>query len=445
MSKPSAPKPPDPQKTAEAQTGTNLATAIANTQMGQVNQVTPDGSLTYAQTGMQTFTGPDGKTYNVPQYTATTTLSEPAQKIRDANNSASLNLANLAASQSSRAGDLLSRPMDTTQAPAMADRSGIGPAQYGQGPNAPTYETVQRSGDYQDLGTGPSYQRQSGDAGLVDTYQNDFTADRQRVEDALYSRLNPQLDLQRQQIQRELAGRGVKQGSAAYDRAMQEYGQTANDARFGAIMNAGAEQQRLQNEARAAAQFTNDARQTTYGNAANQNAYNNNLTAQERADQVATTGYNNTLVGQRLSDAMATAGFNNQAAGQTFGDQMAVTARNDANANNTVAQRMGLADALDRQRSQYLQEQFAIRNQPINEITALLSGSQVQTPQFGIAQPAQMPTTDVAGITQQGYQNSFANYQQKMNQYNATMGGLFDMGAAAIGGPLFTRPATKPA
>lgn len=403
--------------------------------MGQVNQVTPDGSLTYAQTGNQTFTGPDGKTYSVPQYTATTSLSEPAQKIRDANNSASLNLANLAASQSSRAGDLLSRPMDTTAAPAMADRSGITPAQYGASPTAPTYQTVAQGGDYQDVGAGPTYQRQSGDANLTDSYQNDFTADRSRVEDALFQRINPQLDTQRQQIERNLAARGVKPGSAAFDRAMQEYGQTANDARFGAIMNAGAEQERLQNQARAAATFTNDARQTTFTNAANQNAFNNDLTARERADSVSTTGYNNTLVGQRLADAISRAGFNNTAASQGFSDEMAVRGREDANANTGVAQRSALADALDRQRSQYLQEQFAVRNQPINEITALLSGAQVQTPQFGIAQPNAMPTTDVAGITQQGYGNQFANYQQKMDQYNATMGGLFDLGASWLGRP----------
>lgn len=447
MDKPDPPKPPDPKETAAAQTGQNVGTAVANTAMGQVNQVTPDGSLTYSQTGTYKWTDPNsGRVYDLPQYTATTTLSQDAQNIRNANNEAQLNLANLAASQSSRAGDLLSRPMDMSTLPAAADRSGISAPQYGAGPNAPTYETVGQGADYQNLGAGPTYQRQSGDAGLVDNYQNDFTADRQKVEDALFSRINPQLDIQRENIQRELAARGVKPGSAAYDRAMQEYGQTANDARFGAILNAGTEQQRLSDQARAAAQFTNDARQTTFTNAANQNSYNNNLTAQERADQVNTTGYNNQMVGQRLSDALARAGFNNQAAGQTFADEMARSARNDNNANNNFSQRLTLADALDRARSQAMQEQFALRNQPINEITALLSGSQVATPQFGVAQPSQMPTTDVAGITQQGYQNQFNNYQQQMDQYGATMGGLFDLGSSLIGpGGWFGKGITKAA
>src|SRR6185295_19605013 len=39
--------------------------------------------------------------------------------------------------------------------------------------------------------------------------------------------------------------------------------------------------------------------------------------------------------------------------------------------------RQQLLDALDRRRAGGLQESLALRNQPINEITALLSGSQV--------------------------------------------------------------------
>lgn len=47
MGKGSAPKPTDPLETAAAQTGTNVSTAIANSYLNNVNQVTPDGTLTY--------------------------------------------------------------------------------------------------------------------------------------------------------------------------------------------------------------------------------------------------------------------------------------------------------------------------------------------------------------------------------------------------------------
>jgi len=140
MSKPRPPRPPDPNEVAASQTGVNIGTAVANTQMGQVNQVTPDGSLMYSQTGSQTYTDPStGRTYAIPQYTATTSLSPAAQAIRDQNNAASLNLATLGANQSARADDLLSTPFSMAGAPAAADRSGFGPASYGGDLNAPQF------------------------------------------------------------------------------------------------------------------------------------------------------------------------------------------------------------------------------------------------------------------------------------------------------------------
>ncbi len=72
-----------------------------------------------------------------------------------------------------------------------------------------------------------------------------------------------------------------------------------------------------------------------------------------------------------------------------------------------------------------LQSQLALRNQPINELTALLSAGQVQPPQF-----QNVPGIDVAGI-----QN--ANYGQQLGAYNANqaqMGGLFSAGASLIPG-----------
>ena len=48
MSKPDPPTPPNPYATAAAQTGTNVATGVANAYLNNVNQVTPQGNLTYS-------------------------------------------------------------------------------------------------------------------------------------------------------------------------------------------------------------------------------------------------------------------------------------------------------------------------------------------------------------------------------------------------------------
>jgi hypothetical protein len=89
MGKPKAPTPPDPQETAAASTGSNIGTAIAETNLGNVGQVGPGGSLSYGQTGTYTYTDPyTGQTYEIPQFTATTTLSPEKQALYDQMNSA---------------------------------------------------------------------------------------------------------------------------------------------------------------------------------------------------------------------------------------------------------------------------------------------------------------------------------------------------------------------
>ena len=81
---------------------------------------------------------------------------------------------------------------------------------------------------------------------------------------------------------------------------------------------------------------------------------------------------------------------------------------------------------------QAFQEAQATRNQPINEITALLSGGQVSQPQFQGANIGAIPTTDVAGIINQDYQNRMGQYQQQMAQRQNMLGGLFGLGSNLI-------------
>jgi len=126
---------------------------------------------------------------------------------------------------------------------------------------------------------------------------------------------------------------------------------------------------------------------------------------------------------RRYGDAMSQQGFQYQ---------QAIQGRSDAVADANFGQQGAIYDAQDNARLRELQTQLALRNQPINEITALMSGSQVQTPNFGIAQPSHIPTTDYAGIQQQGFANQMANYQTQNSNYQALMGGLFGLGRAGI-------------
>lgn len=81
---------------------------------------------------------------------------------------------------------------------------------------------------------------------------------------------------------------------------------------------------------------------------------------------------------------------------------------------------------------QAFQQAQATRNQPINEVTALLSGSQVSQPTFQNVHEPTIPTTDNAGIINTNYNQKLQNYQIQAQQQQALLGGLFGLGAAGL-------------
>lgn len=173
MGKPSAPTPPDPKATSAASTSTNVGTAISNAFLGNVNQVTPDGNLNYDQTGTHQWNDPyTGKTYDIPTFTATQTLSPEQQQLHDTNLGAQQNLSQLAKDQSGFLGDYMSKP-------------------FSYDPGA----------------------HENWSLGLYDKLNGQKTS---QGEEALRSRL---------------ADQGIKSGSEAYDREMRDYYNSQGDQR----------------------------------------------------------------------------------------------------------------------------------------------------------------------------------------------------------------------
>lgn len=224
------------------------------------------------------------------------------------------------------------------------------------------------------------------DAGPIKrSYNTDFSQDRQRVEEALMERMQGRLGRDKEALESRLASQGIRMGSEAYQGAMSDHGRQVNDARLGAILAGGQEQSRL-------------------------------------------TG----LEAQR-------AGFENAAQGQAFSQNTALS--QFGNANQTAAFNADLTrlNTQNQQRNQALQEQLALRNQPINEITALVSGSQVSQPNFITPQTAQLATTDFAGIQaahdsaqNARYANQLAARGQDMDLAGSVFGGLASIGASAV-------------
>lgn len=128
MGKGSEPKAPDPMKTALAQAKLNQSTAGLGQIMSMVNQVGPDGSLTYAQNGTRDYVDPfTGKVSKIPNYTATTTLSDAQQKIKNSQDAGQANIAGLLERLSAQFGGTLDKPMDLSNEAvesSIADRYG---------------------------------------------------------------------------------------------------------------------------------------------------------------------------------------------------------------------------------------------------------------------------------------------------------------------------------
>ena len=167
-----APAPTPPKETSAAQTGSNVSTGIANAYLQNMNEVTPDGTKTFEETGSASFTDPyTGETYDTPRFTVTQTLNEKQQAIKDQNDAASLNLSTLGNDLSGTLGDQLT-----------------GNFQLGN-------EAVE--GRLMELGS---------------------------------KRLNPMFANRSEDLRTRLANQGIKAGSEAYDREMGLLGQQENDA-----------------------------------------------------------------------------------------------------------------------------------------------------------------------------------------------------------------------
>ena len=118
--------------------------------------------------------------------------------------------------------------------------------------------------------------------------------------------------------------------------------------------------------------------------------------------------FGNAAQQQQFSQNAQRGTFANAALAQNF--QQAGTAFNAANAT----------------RQQYLDEQFALRNQPIRTRSArCCTGSQVSRPNFLNTGGATIPTTDVAGLINRNFDQQMAVQNQQPATANNIIGGLF--------------------
>ena len=177
---PKAPPVPDPEKVAAAQAASNVSTGVSNSWLGNANERGPLGNVNYKVTGHHYVGGQD-----VPSFTKITTLSPTQQRLYDQQTAIGGQENDIAGTELGQLKQSLSTPLN-----------------YDGLPQAPAY-------------------------------------DRQHYEDALNSRLEPQLQRDRSALEAQLANQGVRAGSEAYREAMALNDRGRNDARSQSVLNAG--------------------------------------------------------------------------------------------------------------------------------------------------------------------------------------------------------------
>ena len=293
---------------------------------------------------------------------------------------------------------------------------------------------------------------------------------------AIMARLAPQLERADAATRQRLINQGLVPGGEAYENAMISQNQQKNDllsqaALQGIGLDTAANAQGF-NQALQAGQYGNQAIAQNFGqgqaataaqNAAVGQNFNQGLAAQQAQNAAAQQLYNqymgvqglqNQAVGQNQQAALAQQqaalaaqqqGFGQQVTGQQLSNQALSQNQNTALQQQQAAlaaqnqqfnQNMQGAQFGNTAQQQSLQQQLALRNQPLNEISGLMGGSQIQMPQFQGYQGANVaPAPIFAGAQAQNAAN-MQNYGIQQSGANAQTSGLYGLlgaGAGALG------------
>jgi hypothetical protein len=442
-STPRAPTPPDPVATAQAQSQYNREAAIAQANLNRIDQYAPGGSIRYTQIG----TNADG----TPRYRQDTNLSPEQQALYNQQNQIAQQLGQTAQDQIGRVNDTMGSdfnyngmtPLQTgVQNPQLqqftgqmpgVQRSVSGPGvQYGFNPGGPIQNSYNNGGDIT-----RNFQNNSGQI-QTNVGPTDFSADGQRVANAVYnqatSRLDPQFQQQQGDLDARLAAQGIARGSEAQNREQGNYDRARNDAynqaNYSAIQAGANEQSRLfglqlqqgqfhdqalgqqfgQNQAYA--QFQNAAQGQANQQNANQAAFGNQAQQQQYAQNQGLASFYNSAQGQNNEQQMSAADLYNQSGAQSLQQQLSALGFNNQTSGQQFNQNLQNANMNNNARQEQIQEATYLRNLPLNDIAALLgTGGGVQNPQFN-----QFAQVGVAAPDYMGQVNNTFNAQQ--NQYN---------------------------
>jgi len=464
-SKSSDPPQTDYSQAAQQQGQANKDAAIATGQISNPNIVSPFGSQTVSYSNDPTTGNP------IP--TLTQTLNPQSQQIFDTQQQVRQGLAKLALTGTGIAQNTLGTPFNYSGPGVQTSLAAPGALNYG--PTMGAYGTARTGVD------GPALQGSVGNAGPINSGPgaNDYglaqggvaaprlqgSIDTSGVAampvsagttgyDALMSRLQPQLDRQTAGLQTQLTNQGLRPGDEAWDNAMKDLGYQQSDQRTqaalqGVNLDLAANQQGF-NQAQAQGDFANQAALSGFG-AGLQNAQlgnsaiaqnfgqgisaqqaQNAAQAQQFAQNVGTGQFANQTALEQFNAALQNANLWNSGIGQNYGLAQSLAQGQNATQNQDFNQGLQAGQFGNTAQQQAWAQALQQRDLPLNEIGALMSGSQIQNPQFPPYTGANVQPAPIMQGAQLAGQQAQNIYNQGVAQNNNMTSGLFAIGSAAL-------------
>lgn len=396
------PPAPDFAGAAAAQGAANRESAIAQGHINNPNVINPYGTQTVTWgNGTPAPTPPTGADpaawaayavqlqnwsagqANGTQPTITQTLSPEQQRIYDQQTANQIGLGGVAAQGISSLGGLIGKPIDLSSAPGLP--TAFSPSSRGM---PVPLNSRGLPGMPQPFQAPTNLPGMPGSSDQV----------RQRVIDAMMGRANKDFAQREDQTNSDLIARGLRPGTEAYAREMERIDQARNDARSQAEIAGG------------------------------------DAAAQAHAMDLANRqqGQGEAIANSALS---YTQGMGIR--GQAVGEQAQQFEQGGKVAQLTQQQQQQQYQQQQELRRQVINELLAQRQTPLNEITALMSGSQVSNPfsMPGYAQNGSVAPPPLFGAATAQSQWDADRYNAGVGSSNSLLSGLFGLGSAWAGSP----------
>ena len=443
MGKKKAPPPPDYAAIAREQAAAQQKLAAQQTAENRPDQITPYGRVSWSQ-------DPSGR------WTQQTTLNPEMQAALDQQMGLQRQRSDLAGSFMNRVQSDFAQPFNFGGMPARQEMSGFQRLDTGLQDYSPQMSTsvaqrgVTRGFDIQgpqmsiDPQTGQiqsSIAQRAGPQMSIDPMTGQLARNvqqeniqrglnfgdnpampvfdasyRDRVASDLMERMNPTHQRQREELETNLANRGFAVGSSAYTRALEDLNKRQAAERYNALDMAGSEAQRLFSMGMGARQqaFQEDVTGGQFANQAALQAFNQGLTANQFQNAATQQAFNQSLgAGQFGNQAqqqlfgqdMSRANLANQAAQQMFQQNLGAAQFGNQAQNQLFGQRMGMADLANRAAQQEFGQDLAaqqFRNQSLGQ----MAGMDIN----------RLNAINAARAQQQGLEQSFAGFQNQLRQ-----------------------------